>query len=155
MTIICAVTITYLHEYESIIACLVIWLTLELGYQTYTSILNGVLSSKTLIHLRRMAAAAGRLNERKQQIKRLTTMLAIISASTIVYVVFVGLVNQSVYYPWYLGSTFIVYNMLLNIISFILTISMFNNITKDMDQKRKSHSSSETKQTSVSVSKQM
>lgn len=110
-----------------------------------TAALNGVISIKTLIRLRAsVSAKSGKMGVRKAQVARMTTMLIVIASCTVIYVIFVGLVNQSVYYPWYLGSTWLVYNMLLNVISLILTISMYQNVTKNMDKKKSSSRTTES-----------
>jgi uncharacterized membrane protein len=146
MTISCAVAITYLTDYNNIIACLIIWLALELAYQTYTAILNLILSIKTIRRLKNSKIPSVKMGAKKSQVQRTTTMLIIIAICTLIYVIFVGLVNEAVNYPWFLGSTWIVYNLLLNIISLILTFSMFMSITKNMDKRKTSSKTTDSNQ---------
>jgi uncharacterized membrane protein len=140
------VAITYLTDYNNIIACLIIWLALELAYQTYTAILNLILSIKTIRRLKNSKIPSVKMGAKKSQVQRTTTMLIIIAICTLIYVIFVGLVNEAVNYPWFLGSTWIVYNLLLNIISLILTFSMFMSITKNMDKRKTSSKTTDSNQ---------
>lgn len=143
MTVSCAVSITYLKDYGQIIACLIVWLVLELGYQFYTAVLMSVISIKTIKRIKESLIQNAKMGIKKLEIQRTSKMLIIMSCCTIIYVVFVGLVNQSVNFPWYLGSTWIVYNQLLNVISLMVTFSMYMNITKNMDKKKTSSKNSD------------
>lgn len=147
MEIICGTVISYLTDYDQLITLLTIWLALELGYITYTAIIDTILSVQTIIKLNQLSKATGNMSNRNKRIKNTMIILLSKSSATICYVVIVGITNEAVFYPWFLGSTWLVYNLLLTYIAFIMTFIMNGTISKNIKSSKKiSKSNSNSKE---------